>query len=64
MFYLVFDKDDDLLDILAFENASEVEKFKLNNPEYSVRREDDFIFLEDEDEDEDDFSDEYEDMEW
>ena len=62
MFYLVFDKDDDLLDILAFENASEVEQFKLNNPEYSVRREDDFIFLEDEDED--DFSDEYEDMEW
>ncbi len=62
MFYLVFDKDNDLLDILAFENASEVEKFKLNNPEYSVRREDDFIFLEDEDED--DFSDEYEDMEW
>ena len=62
MFYLVFDEDNDLLDILAFENASEVEKFKLNNPEYSVRREDDFIFLEDEDED--DFSDEYEGMEW
>ena len=62
MFYLVFDEDNDLLDILAFENASEVEKFKLNNPEYSVRREDDFIFLEDEDED--DFNDEYEDMEW
>ena len=62
MFYLVFDKDNGLLDILAFENASEVEKFKLNNPEYSVRREDDFIFLEDEDED--DFNDEYEDMEW
>lgn len=62
MVYLVFDEDNDLLDILAFENASEVEKFKLNNPEYSVRREDDFIFLEDEDED--DFSDEYEDMEW
>ena len=62
MFYLVFDEDNDLLDILAFENASEVEKFKLNNPEYSVRREDDFIFLEDEDED--DFSDEYGDMEW
>ena len=60
MFYLVFDKDNDLLDILAFENTSEVEKFKLNNPGYSVRREDDFIFLEDED----DFSDEYEDMEW
>ena len=60
MVYLVFDEDNDLLDILAFENASEVEKFKLNNPEYSVRREDDFIFLEDED----DFSDEYEDMEW
>ena len=62
MVYLVFDEDNDLLDILAFENASEVEKFKLNNPEYSVRREDDFIFLEDEDED--DFSDEYGDMEW
>ena len=62
MVYLIFDEDNDLLDILAFENASEVEKFKLNNPEYSVRREDDFIFLEDEDED--DFSDEYEDMEW
>ena len=60
MFYLVFDEDNDLLDILAFENTSEVEKFKLNNPEYSVRREDDFIFLEDED----DFSDEYEGMEW
>lgn len=60
MFYLVFDEDNDLLDILAFENTSEVEKFKLNNPGYSVRREDDFIFLEDED----DFSDEYEDMEW
>ena len=64
MFYLVFDKNNDLLDILAFENASEVEKFKLNNPEYSVLRGNDFIFLEDEDEDEDDFSDEYEDMEW
>lgn len=62
MFYLVFDEDNDLLDILAFENTSEVEKFKLNNPGYSVRREDDFIFLEDEDEN--DFSDEYEDMEW
>ena len=62
MFYLVFDEDNDLLDILAFENTSEVEKFKLNNPGYSVRREDDFIFLEDEDED--DFSDEYEGMEW
>ena len=60
MFYLVFDEDNDLLDILAFENTSEVEKFKLNNPGYSVRREDDFIFLEDED----DFSDEYEDMKW
>ena len=36
------------------------EKFKLNNPECSIRSEDDFIFLEDED----DFADEYEDMEW
>ena len=62
MFYLVFDEDNDLLDILAFENASEVEKFKLNNPGYSVRSGNDFIFLEDEDED--DFSDEYEGMEW
>ena len=60
MFYLVFDKNDELLDILPFENNSEVEKFKLNNPEYSIRSEDDFIFLEDED----DFADEYEDMEW
>ena len=62
MVYLIFNEDNDLLDILIFENASEVEKFKLNNPEYSVRGEDDFMFLEDEDED--DFSDEYEDMEW
>ena len=60
MFYLVFDKNDELLDILPFEDDSEVEKFKLNNPEYSIRSEDDFIFLEDED----DFADEYEDMEW
>ena len=64
MFYLVFDKDNGLLDILAFENDSEVEKFKLSNPGCSVHRGNDFIFLEDEDEDEDDFSDEYEDMEW
>lgn len=60
MLYLVFDRNDELLDILPFENDSEVEKFKLNNPEYSIRSEDDFIFLEDED----DFTDEYEDMEW
>ena len=60
MFYLVFDKNDELLDILPFEDDSEVEKFKLNNPECSIRSEDDFIFLEDED----DFADEYEDMEW
>lgn len=60
MFYLVFDKNNELLDILPFENDSEVEKFKLNNPEYSIRSEDDFIFLEDED----DFTDEFEDMEW
>lgn len=60
MTYLVFDKDDDLLDILNFDTDEELTKFKLNNPDYSIRKEDDFIFLEEDDFFEDDEEDEIE----
>lgn len=46
MTYLIFDKDDELIDIINFENTTELEKFKIANPNLTLRNEDDIVFLE------------------
>ena len=55
MFYLVFDKDDELIDVLNFETLEELEKYKQVNPDMIVKEDKDFLFLETDDFTEEDY---------
>ena len=49
MTYLIFDEDEELLDVLNFESKEELLLYKSKNPTHIVRDEDDLLFIEDED---------------
>ena len=56
MAYLIFNQEEELLDVLNFTSPEELETYKGANPTHIIREEDDQIFFEDdlfpEDEDE------------
>lgn len=58
MTYLVFDSDEELIDIVQFNSDEELNKYKSKNPKYHLKISDDFLIIDD-----DSFLD-YDDIEW
>lgn len=65
MTYLIFDQEEELLDVLNFDSENELILYKSENPTHIVRKEDDLIESDDIFIDDDDFFVEDEDInEW
>lgn len=47
--HLIFNQDDEFLDVLNFESEQELIRYKTENPTHILKEEEDFTFIEEDD---------------
>lgn len=64
MTYLIFNSDDDLIDIIEFKSDEELNKYKTEYPEYHLKDSNDFLIIDNDDFLDDDSFLDYDDTGW